>query len=314
MARKIGIIGLGHVGVTLLHELISSEVCQDFVLIDKDETKLQADALDFQDRAAQTAYPIRFYLNDYQSLVDADVVVSCLGNIGLQANQQKSRFAELPINSQEVEEVSAKLKASGFSGLLLVVTNPVDVITALYQHHTGFAKERVIGTGTSLDTARLKRVLSDYLEVPAQEVQTYVLGEHGNSQFPAWSQTRVGGRLVADELSEETLVNLAQEARMGGHDVFFGKGYTNFAIATAARRLLEAVLDDSHAVLPVSHFVEAYKGYISCPARIGATGILETVALGLTPTEEQALVHSAGIIATNQELALKGEWDDLALT
>lgn len=314
MARKIGIIGLGHVGVTLLHELISSEVCQDFVLIDKDETKLQADALDFQDRAVQTAYPIRFYLNDYQSLVDADVVVSCLGNIGLQANQQKSRFAELPINSQEVEEVSAKLKASGFSGLLLVVTNPVDVITALYQHYTGFAKERVIGTGTSLDTARLKRVLSDYLEVPAQEVQTYVLGEHGNSQFPAWSQTRVSGHLVADELSEETLVNLAQEARMGGHHVFFGKGYTNFAIATAARRLLEAVLDDSHTVLPVSHFVEAYKGYISYPARIGATGILETVALDLTPTEEQALVHSAVIIATNQELALKGEWDDLALT
>lgn len=313
MTRKIGIIGLGHVGVTLLHELIVANVCQEFVVIDKDEEKLRANVLDLQDRAAQTDKPLRFHLNDVAALADAAVVVSCLGQIDLQANQQQSRFAELPINSQEVEAVSAQLKKSGFSGVLLVVTNPVDVITALYQHHTGFAKERIIGTGTSLDTARLKRVLAESLATPAQTIEAYVLGEHGNSQFPAWSQTRVDGRLVSDTVSEERLAELAQEARMGGHHVFFGKGYTNFAIATAARQLLEAVLENRQAVLPVSHFVEGY-GYISYPARIGAAGILEAVSLELTSDEEAALARSAALIATNFQLALEKNWDELTLT
>lgn len=313
MTRKIGIIGLGHVGVTLLHELLVTDFCREFVVIDKDEEKLRANVLDLQDRAAQTDKPLRFHLNDVSALADAAVVVSCLGKIDLQGNAQQSRFAELPFTSQEVEEVSARLKDSGFSGLLVVVTNPVDVITALYQHHTGFAKERVIGTGTSLDTARLKRVLSDHFQAPAQEIETYVLGEHGNSQFPAWSQTRLAGRLVADDLSEESLLDLAQAARQGGHQVFHGKGYTNFAIATAARQLLEAVLENRQAVLPVSHFVEGY-GYISYPARIGAAGILETVSLELTSDEEAALARSAALIATNFQLALEKNWDELTLT
>lgn len=313
MGSKIGIIGLGHVGVTLLHELITTDLYQDFVLIDKDETKLKADVLDLQDRAVQEGRSLHVQLNDYAALADAAVVVSCLGKIDLQGNAQQSRFAELPFTSQEVEEVSARLKDSGFSGLLVVVTNPVDVITALYQHHTGFAKERVIGTGTSLDTARLKRVLSTHLQAPAQDIEAYVLGEHGNSQFPAWSQTRLAGRLVADDLSEENLLELAQAARQGGHEVFHGKGYTNFAIATAARRLLEVLLTDSQEVLPVSHFVEGY-GYISYPARLGAQGVLETIFLDLTAEEEQALTQSADLIATNKELALRKGWDDLHLT
>ena len=148
MTRKIGIIGLGHVGATLAHSMILKHTCDHLVLIDTNEKKVKADALDFCDTVANTGYPVHITVNDYAALKDADVVVSTLGNIELQANNTDDRFAELPFSSKQVVQVARDLKASGFSGVLLVVTNPVDAVTQLYQQYTGLPKEQVIGTGT----------------------------------------------------------------------------------------------------------------------------------------------------------------------
>ena len=124
MTRKIGIIGLGHVGATLAHSMILKHTCDHLVLIDTNEKKVKADALDFCDTVANTGYPVHITVNDYAALKDADVVVSTLGNIELQANNTDDRFAELPFTSKQVVQVARDLKASGFSGVLLVVTNP----------------------------------------------------------------------------------------------------------------------------------------------------------------------------------------------
>ncbi|HFI0852871.1 TPA: L-lactate dehydrogenase [Streptococcus suis] len=313
MTRKIGIIGLGHVGATLLHDLIAGQVFDSYVVIDKDEKKVASDVLDMKDRVANTGYFANFVINDYSALSDADIVVSSLGNILLQANAANSRFAELPFTSQEVKDVSKKLVASGFSGILIVITNPVDVITQLYQTYTGFPKEKVIGTGTLLDTARMKRAVGEKFGVSPVSVSGYNLGEHGNSQFTAWSQVRVNQTPIQQLVSTDELSQLADEARVGGHTVFFGKGYTNFAIAAAAKTLIEAVLSNSRVNLPVSHYLESLDTYIGYPALVGRNGIEDSVALDLPKDEWELLERSAQIIRERVDIAKTGDWDQLIL-
>ena len=300
MTRKIGIIGLGHVGATLAHSMILKHTCDHLVLIDTNEKKVKADALDFCDTVANTGYPVHITVNDYAALKDADVVVSTLGNIELQANNTDDRFAELPFTSKQVVQVARDLKASGFSGVLLVVTNPVDAVTQLYQQYTGLPKEQVIGTGTLLDTARMKRAVADRLQVSPASVSGYNLGEHGNSQFVAWSQVRVKGHAITDLFSQEELDAINYESLRGGHTVFFGKFYTNFGIAAAAQRLAEAVINDSHEEMPVSNYRPEYGTYLGYPAIVGRKGIIERLDLHLT--EEEKDIYEE--IKENKEKAL----------
>lgn len=309
MTRKIGIIGMGNVGAALAHSLVVAGTADDYVLIDKNEAKVRSDVLDFQDMVANTGREANFVVNDYAALADADMVVSALGNIKLITGTQVSRFAELPHNSQEVKEVAEQLKASGFQGILVVITNPVDVISQLYQDYTGLAPERIIGTGTLLDTARMKRVVGQRFGLSATSVTGYNLGEHGNSQFTAWSQVTVKGQPIRQLLTEEELTALAQDARMGGYHVLVGKGYTNYAIAAAAKALVEAILTNSRAILPVSHYQPDQNLYFGYPAIVGRAGLLERIELDLTDQEQKLLTQSIKEIRNYLDLARSGEFE-----
>lgn len=296
MARKIGIIGMGHVGSTVAHGLIAQGAFDDYVLIDTNSQKVTADAVDFQDAAANLGQHANIIINDYQALSDADVVVVSLGNIALQDNPNADRFAELPFTAAQVPAVAEQLMASGFSGVLVVISNPVDIITSLFQYHTGLPKERVIGTGTLLDTARMKRAVGKHFAVDPRSVYGYNLGEHGNSQFTAWSQARVKGQPVSTLADEALLEQLAHEAIIGGHTVFYGKKYTSYGIASAAIRLVQAVVSDSHEELPVSNYYAPYDTYLSYPAIVGRQGIIEQVQLNLPEDEVTKLKASADYI------------------
>ena len=170
----------------------------------------------------------------YAALEDADVIISSLGNIQLQHNAGEDRFAEFPFTREAVYQVSQELKKLDFKGILLVISNPVDAVSALYQEFTGWPRERVIGTGTLLDTARMKAAVGDDLSVNPKSVSGYNLGEHGNSQFTAWSQVKVKGQDITELTSEEERQNLFMASMKGGHKVFYGKGYTSYGIASAA--------------------------------------------------------------------------------
>lgn len=296
MARKVGIIGLGHVGAAVAHGLISQGAFDDYVLIDTDEKKVAAEAMDFADAAANLAHHAKIIINDYQALADADVVISALGNIKLQDNPNADRFAELPFTAKEVPAVAQQLKAVGFKGILVVISNPVDVVTRLYQEYTGLPKDRVIGTGTLLDTARMKRAVAQYLSIDARSIQGYNLGEHGNSQFTAWSQVKVKGQAIVDILSADELAELEKAAIMGGHTVFYAKKYTSYGIASATIRLVLAIVSDAHEELPVSHYYEPLDTYLGYPAIVGRSGIIERIQLNLTAEEEEKLVASARFI------------------
>ena len=309
MTRKVGVIGMGNVGSTVAHYIVAMGFADDLVLIDKNEAKVKADALDFEDAMANLPFHTNITVNDYSALKDADVIVSALGNIKLQDNPNADRFAELPFTRQAVKEVAQKIKESGFKGKIVAITNPVDVITSLYQNITGLPKNHVLGTGTLLDSARMKRAVAERLNLDPRSVDGYNLGEHGNSQFTAWSTVRVLGRPLT-ELADKRgldLEELDKEAKMGGWTVFQGKKYTNYGVATAAVKLVNAILSDSLTELPVSNFREEYGVYLSYPAVVGRDGVVEQAQLDLTEEELQKLQTSADFIKEKYQESLQAK-------
>ncbi|MDZ5437988.1 L-lactate dehydrogenase [Limosilactobacillus reuteri] len=309
MTRKVGVIGMGNVGSTVAHYIVAMGFADDLVLIDKNEAKVKADALDFEDAMANLPFHTNITVNDYSALKDTDVIVSALGNIKLQDNPNADRFAELPFTRQAVKEVAQKIKESGFKGKIVAITNPVDVITSLYQKITGLPKNHVLGTGTLLDSARMKRAVAERLNLDPRSVDGYNLGEHGNSQFTAWSTVRVLGRPLT-ELADKRgldLEELDKEAKMGGWTVFQGKKYTNYGVATAAVKLVNAILSDSLTELPVSNFREEYGVYLSYPAVVGRDGVVEQAQLDLTEEELQKLQTSADFIKEKYQESLQAK-------
>lgn len=296
MSRKIGIIGMGNVGAAIAHGLIAQGSFDDYVLIDTKIEKVEADGLDFRDAAANLNQHANIIVNQYQALTDADIIISTLGNIALQDNPNADRFAELAFTSKEVIKVAKKIKEINFKGILIAVSNPVDVVTNLYQYYSNLPKERVIGTGTLLDTSRMKRAVGEYFDLDPRSVYGYNLGEHGNSQFIAWSQVRVKGQPIHNLVSKEVLEKIEVKTIKGGHTVFYGKKYTSYGIASAAIRLILAIVSNSHEELPVSHYYAPLDIYLSYPAIIGRTGVIETISLNLSEEEENKLVDSAQFI------------------
>lgn len=296
MSTKIGIIGDGHVGCTIAHELIISGLVDDLVMIDVNEGKVNADAVDFEDAMANLPYHTNIVVNDYDALKDAEVLISTLGKISLET--KGDRFQELEYNKKQLQPITESIKKSGFNGILLVISNPVDAITNLYQQLTGLPKEHVLGTGTLLDTARMKKVVAKKFNVDPRSISGFALGEHGDSQFTAWSTVKVLEQPITElaKSASWSLDDLENEIKTGGQTVFMGKHYTNYGVSAAAVRIVRAILTDSHTELPVSSYQEKYGTYMSYPTIVGRNGIEAKIELALTPEEEELLEQSAQAI------------------
>lgn len=310
MSRKVAIIGCGHVGSTVAHSIIMGGHVDDLVLIDTRVDKVKADALDFADAMANLDEHTNVYVNDYDQLTDCEVIISAIGDIEIQ-KVKLDRFAEVPFTSAQVKIVAQKIKDSGFNGILIDISNPCDIQTMIYQHITGLPKEHVMGTGTLLDSARMKRAVAQALHIDARAVTGYNLGEHGNSQFTPWSAVRVLGRPIQQVATDRglDLDAIDKEARIGGYHVMMGKHYTNYAIAAACTRLLNAVLSDAHAELPVSNYRPEFDCYLSYPVIVGRDGILDTTHLNLTEEEQTKLSQSAHFIKERYDAILAGDME-----
>lgn len=295
--HKIGIIGIGHVGVTVAHILLMKGLADELVLIDQNEKKVDAEYLDFRDSFARTENSAVIKRNDYAELADADVIVTAFGDIGATA-RTGDRFAELPINKKNAAKVGAKIKASGFHGILVNITNPCDAIVNELQKATGMPHHRIFGTGTFLDTARMQRAVGDHFGEAPQNVSGFVLGEHGNSQFTAWSTVAIDGQPVTKFAADGKidLEKLEDGIRDSAFKVVAGKGYTSFAVATCAVRIVEAIFNDKHEFMPTSVYLDKYGCYIGYPAVVGRTGIEKIQPVQLTAAETAKLEESAKTI------------------
>ena len=293
--RKVGIIGVGHVGATVAYTLFTHGTVDEMVLIDKNEDKVNAEYNDLHDTLARNNYYVNIRKQDWDALEDADIIVTAFGDIAASV-KNNDRFGEFDLNAKNAKEVGKKIKESGFHGVIINISNPCDAITAILQETTGFKKNRVFGTGTFLDTARMQRIVGEKLNQDPKNVEGWVLGEHGSLQFTAWSTVRVNNKIAYQLFGEEQQEEISEQSNKNSFIVANGKGYTSYAIATCAVKLMEAVFSDANFYAPVSAYDPQYKTYIGYPAIIGRDGIEELIELKLTSEENEKLEKAANKI------------------
>ena len=297
--QKIILVGDGAVGSSYAFAFVAHNIAQEIGIIDINRAKAQGDAMDLSHALAFTS-PKKIYAADYSDAHDADIVVITAGAAQKPGETRLDLVHKnLKINRAVVKEIVA----SGFNGIFLVASNPVDILTYSTWKFSGFPKEKVIGSGTSLDSARFRQALSDLLEVDARNVHAYILGEHGDSEFPVWSHANVAGLPIYDwvmahpEIDEEAMVNLFFSVRDAAYDIIEKKGATFYGIAVSLARITQAILDNENAVLPLSVYVNGEYGlddiYIGSPAIINAQGIKQVIEIPLTDGEQDRMTASA---------------------
>jgi L-lactate dehydrogenase len=256
--QKVMLIGDGAVGSSYAFALVNQNIAQEIGIIDIDTNRTQGDAIDLSHALAFTS-PKKIYSASYEDCHDADLVVITAGAPQKPGETRLDLVGKnLRINKSIVEQVVA----SGFDGIFLVAANPVDILTYSTWKFSGFPKERVIGSGTSLDTARFRQAIAELVDVDARNVHAYILGEHGDSEFPVWSHANVAGLQIYEwvkdnpEVDEEELVNLFFGVRDAAYEIIEKKGATFYGIAVALARITRAILNDESAVFPLSVYLE----------------------------------------------------------
>jgi L-lactate dehydrogenase len=294
----IAIVGAGHVGATAAYALMLRGLFTEIVLIDADEGRAAAEATDISDANA-LARPCRIKGGTYADAANARIAVL---TAGAATHGDESRLSVADRSATIVRDCVAQLMAAGFTGIIVVASNPVDAMTQIAQEASGLPPARVIGTGTLLDSARFRQRIARQLDVAPSTVEALVLGEHGDSEVAAFSTVRIGGVpldtfLGQSPFSRETT---AADVVRAAYGIVQGKGYTSFGIGTAIVRICEAIRRNERVVLPVSTRTAGEFGmadvYLSLPCLIGGEGTAKVLAPDLTEAETQALRRSAEIL------------------
>ena len=310
--QKVAVIGCGFVGATSAFSLIQTGLFSEMVLIDANAKKAEGEAMDLSHGRAYLT-PMNIYAGTYDDIVDAGIIVITAG-----ANQKpdETRLDLVKKNVQIFKSIIPEIKKRNCEGILLIVSNPVDILTEVALKLSGFPSNRVIGSGTVLDTARLKYVLGKHLQVDPRDIHAYIIGEHGDSELVVWSGAQVAGihinhfcELRGHFNHEEATERLAQEVRDSAYEIIERKGATYYGVAVAVKRIATAIVKDKHAVLPVSSLMQGEFGLndlcLSIPTVIGQNGVEKVVDIYLNNDENDKLQSSAR--------ALKEVLDDLDL-
>ena len=291
--NSIVIIGCGNVGLAYLKNLCLSDMMLDISLIDIDEEKLEGEILDLEHSLVYRNSNISIRLGSYSDCDNADIVVITAGV----PQAGKDRMSDLEKGNEIVVDITNKLRETSFNGIVLVACNPLDVITELVAYYTDYPYNKVIGTGTMLDTARLKSLISKKIKVKPNDINVYVLGEHGNSQFVAWSNANIGLENLNRFLSIDEKESLEYETSHMGGAIFKHKGYTSDGVASCLLELTLCILNDLKKVYPVSNYNTTYDVYLSTPCIIGKNGIEKVINIKLTSDEEEKLEESSEVIS-----------------
>lgn len=296
---RIAIIGAGHVGATAAYALMLRAIVREIVLIDSNVDLAKAEAEDLRDANA-LARPARIWAGSYTDAAAASIAVITAGSA---THGSQSRLSMAQENALIVEASVAQLIAAGFAGVILVASNPVDLMSLVAFRASGLDHSRVIGTGTLLDTSRLRKELALALGAASGAVDGMVLGEHGDSEVVAFSTLRVAGLGLASFAHPAPSPDhrqVAEKVRQAAYEIIGGKGYTSFGIATAIVRLCEAIGRDEKAVFPVSTYLTGQLGvqgvYMSLPCLLGVKGVERVLIPSLSDGEIEGLRQSAAVL------------------
>ncbi len=301
--RKAAVIGCGFVGAASAFALMQSGLFSEIVLLDSDRQKAEGEALDIS-HGLPFAKPMQIYAGDYKDIADANIVIVTAG-----AGQKpgETRLDLVKKNVGIFGKIIPEIAKLDFGGILLVVANPVDILTYTAAKLSGLPENRVFGSGTVLDTARLKYILGEHLGVDNRSVHAFILGEHGDSEIVAWSSANVSGVPLHDFCEmrghhdhETAMRDIAESVKNSAYEIIEKKKATYYGIAMSVRRICEAIILDQKSVLPVSHIQHGNFGIegvsISMPAIVGRDGIEATVPIALSADEISALQDSANAL------------------
>lgn len=297
--QKVMLVGDGAVGSSYAYAMALQGIAEEFGIIDVVKERTEGDALDLLDATGYT-YPKKIYAAEYSDCKDADLVVITAGA------PQKPGETRLDLVNKNLRILSTIVKPvveSGFQGIFLVAANPVDILTYATWNFSGFPKERVLGSGTSLDTARLRVAMADLTGIKdPRSMHAYIMGEHGDSEFAAYSSASIGSLPFLDwakehDVSKETLDKIEDDVRNKAYEIINKKGATFYGVAAALARISKAILRDEDTVLPVSAYMDGQYGindvYIGTPAVVCADGIKQVIEVPLNEEEQTKMTESA---------------------
>lgn len=307
--RKVALIGTGMVGMSYAYALLNQNVCDELVLIDVNKERAIGEAMDLNHGLAFSGSNMKIYAGSYDDCTDADIAVICAG---VAQKPGESRLNLLMRNTEVFKSIIEPVTASGFNGIFLVATNPVDIMTRITCALSGFNPRRVLGTGTALDTARLRYLLGDYLKVDPRNIHAYVMGEHGDTEFVPWSQAMVATKSIP-ELCEEShgsicsqeLEQISEEVRTAAYKIIEAKNATYYGIGMALTRITKAILGNEHSVLTVSAMLRGEYGqsgvFTGVPCIINQNGIQRVLPLSLSDEEKEKMDQSCQILRRSYE-------------
>lgn len=302
--KKIVLIGAGLVGMSFAYSLLGSHICEELGIIDIDKKRAEGEAMDLSHGLAFSGGNMKIYAAEYSDCFDADLAVICAG---VPQKPGETRIDLLHNNARVFKEIVEQVMASGFNGIFLVATNPVDVMTALTRELSGLPANRVIGSGTTLDTARLRFLLGEYFAVDPRNVHAYVMGEHGDSEFVPWSQAYISTKNVLSicdqsegRFSRDELDGIAVQVKTAAYKIIEAKRATYYGIGMALRRVARAILQNEGSVLTVSAYLTGEYGQndvnVGVPCVIGREGVRRVIELDLTPEEQAKLEASCDFL------------------
>jgi L-lactate dehydrogenase len=298
---KISIIGTGHVGSTIAYTLMLKGLGTSLVLADRTLAKAQSDAHDLSHAMAFTDHIVPVEAGELERTAQSDIVI-VTASVPWKP-EYSSRFDLGPGNLALYRELIPRLADLSPSAVLIIITNPLDAMTYFAIEHSQFDWRKVLGVGTLIDSARFRKMLSEKHHIHPDDIRAYVLGEHGQTQFPALSMAYAGGSKISDEASARFLLGQSEAA---AHAIVRGKGYTNFAISMAVALIVESIVYDENRTMPICVKIDGYLGVrdvcLSLPVVVGRHGILRTLEPALNENEEKAFLASAE--AVKKEISL----------
>ncbi|SDB15141.1 L-lactate dehydrogenase [Pseudobutyrivibrio sp. YE44] len=301
--RKVAVVGCGFVGSASAFALMESGLFSEMVLIDVNKDKAEGEALDIS-HGLPFAKPMSIYAGDYKDAEDAAVVVVTAG-----AGQKpgETRLDLVKKNVGIFKSIIPEITKYNKDGILLIVANPVDILTSVAAKLSGFPENRVFGSGTVLDTARFKYLLGEHLDVDSRSVHAFIIGEHGDSEIAAWSSANVSGIPIHDFCEmrghfehEKSMKRIADDVKNSAYGIIEKKGATYYGIAMSVRRICEAIIRDEKSILPISSIQHGDFGIdgvaLSMPAIVGRNGVEGSVPIKLNADEIAALQESGNTL------------------
>lgn len=308
---KVVLIGAGFVGMSMAYAMLNRGGVNELVLIDIDQNKIKGEEMDLNHGMAFAPQKMTIKAGDYSDCKDAQVIVITAG-IAQKPGQTRLELAQT--NAKIMKDITKNIMASGFDGVIIVASNPVDLMTYVVAKVSGLPKNQVFGSGTVLDSARLRFILSDYFKVSSKNVHAYIMGEHGDSSFVPWNHAYIGCKKITDVIKEShkpitKLEEIHQEVVNAAYEIIEKKKATYYGIGVALSKIVKSVLDNDNSILTVSTYLKDGEYgqddiYIGVPAVINKNGVRELLTLELTEEEQSKLDNSCKIIKEMREQSI----------